>query len=118
MSRALCVFLGIVALLLVGVNACQKPEILDQTAQLSAADTLASSPATVEANPVDPSFEIAMAGCQTALEKELDKQINITASTLMEDGTFLLLWQVSETDYGSCQVDAEGNVVTITTANS
>ncbi|MEO0828283.1 MAG: hypothetical protein AAFX95_26630 [Cyanobacteria bacterium J06639_16] len=117
MPRVLCVFLGLVALSLVGVNACQQPETSDQTARPAARDTLASSPPTAEADPVEPSFETAITGCQTALEKELGKQINITSSTLMEDGTFLLLWQVSETDYGSCKVDSEGNVVTITTIN-
>lgn len=32
----------------------------------------------------------------------------------LEDGTVLVQWQVSETDFGSCQVDSTGNVMMIT----
>ncbi len=40
--------------------------------------------------------------------------LTMEAPISMEDGTVLVQWQVSETDYGSCQVDSTGNVMMIT----
>ena len=126
MFRLFGSLLGLITLSFLGLNACQQSADVPPASESLSDNKASSSPAiaeeketdaiAAEADPQAPT--VVETGCRTLIEQDLGKPIDITSSTFMEDGTFLLLWRIDEADYGSCTVDAEGNVVTVTTSRS
>ncbi|MEO0458558.1 MAG: hypothetical protein AAF152_18535 [Cyanobacteria bacterium P01_A01_bin.114] len=79
----------------------------------------ALSLATVACSGRQPSFPADLdplaQQCYREVLKVAEQEIpQVEAPTSMEDGTYLIQWRLSESDFGSCQVDGDGVLMLLT----